>query len=365
MSSRDTKYKIALNNFPKFGPVRMKKLNQFFSSPEHIYTATANELIQAGIEENIAQEFVAARTNINPDALLERLEKENIKIISVEDEDYPKLLLEIYDPPPLLYYKGKLKKNDEFNLAVVGTRKFSSYGKQATEIIVRDLAKNNFTITSGLALGIDTLAHNACINSGTRTIAVLGTGIDHLSIYPSSNRYLIDKIIAGGGAVVSEFPLGTPPLRHNFPQRNRIISGLSIGTLVVEAGEKSGALITARFALDQNREVFAVPGNIYSLVSVGPNNLIKQGARPVSGANEIIEALDLININAYIDNKKIIPESREEEEILANISHEPKHIDDLIRLTGLDTSQINSTLILMEMKGMIKNLGNMRYVLAR
>jgi len=360
----DLKYKIALNNFSKFGPVRLKKLKKTFPSAQHVWLAPIKELVRAGIEEKVAAEFAARRTTLNPDELMERSVKENIRVIAIEDDDYPALLREIYDPPHLLYCRGNMKK-DEFSLAVVGTRKFTNYGQQVTETIVRDLAKNNFTITSGLALGIDTLAHNATLSEAGRTIAVLGTGLDKSSLYPSSNRYLVDKITAGGGAVISEFPLGTPPLRHNFPQRNRIISGLALGTIVIEAGEKSGALITARYALEQNREVFSVPGNIYSLVSVGPNNLIKQGARPVTTAAEIIEALNLNAINTYIENKKIMPESPEEEMILSNITHEPRHIDELIRLTGLDTSQINSTLIIMEMKGMIKNLGNMQYVLAR
>lgn len=359
------KYLIALSHFPKFGPTRLKKIKKHFPKFENAFKASVKELMQAGIKENIAHEFIAARININPDQLVEQLDKEKIKVISIDDKNYPKLLAEIYDPPQLFYYRGQLEKQDEFALAVVGTRKYTNYGKQVTEKIVKDLSRTKLTIVSGLALGIDALAHQATLDTGGRTMAVLGSGLDKQSIYPSANRYLADKIIASGGAVISEFPLGTPPLRHHFPQRNRLISGLSLGALIIEAGEKSGALITAKHALEQNRDVFAVPGSVYSQVSIGTNQLIKLGAKTVTSASDIIEALNLAQVTDFIDNKKIMPESAEEEQVLSYLTHEPIHVNDLIRLTKLETGIINSTLTIMEMKGMVKNLGNMQYVLAR
>ena len=359
------KYWVALNHFPKFGPVRFKKLKKYFSDLENAFKASSAELIKAGIEQKIADEFVAYRVNINPDQLMEELDKENIKILTIEDKNYPKLLAEIYDPPQFFYYKGNFDIQDEFPLAVVGSRKFTNYGKQTTEKIVKDLAKNNLTIVSGLALGVDSTAHSATLEVQGRTIAVLGSGLDRRHIYPSSNYYLSEKIIAENGVVLSEFPIGTPPLKQNFPQRNRIVSGLSLGVLVIEAAERSGALITARHALDQNREVFAVPGNIYSPVSAGSNKLIKLGARATTEANDIIEALDLNQITTYIDNKKIVPESVEEEEILKYLTHEPIHVNEIIRLTGLTTNSVSSALTIMEMKGMVCNAGGMQYVLAR
>ncbi len=361
----DLKYWVGLNNFPKFGPIRFKKIKQHFPNLKNAFNANLNELKQAGIEEKIAEEFISARLSINIDSLMEKLIKENIKVITIEDKHYPKLLLEIYDPPPMFYCLGELTIADEFALSVVGSRKYSTYGKQATEHLVKDLANNNLTIVSGLALGIDALAHEATLASHGRTIAVLGSGLDKESIYPSQNRYLADKIIASGGAIISEFPIKALPLKHHFPQRNRLISGLSLGVLVIEAGIKSGSLITARHALDQNREVFAVPGNIYSPDSTGTNYLIKQGAKLISSANDIIETLNLTQVVSYINNKKIIPDSAEEEKILTILAYEPIHVDELIRLTKLNTAIINSTLVIMEMKGIIKNLGNMQYVLAR
>ncbi len=364
-NQKNLKFFVALGHFPKFGPARLKKLKKFFPDPESAFNADAKTLVKSGIEENIANEFISARTSINPDKIFDWLLKENIKVSTLEDRAYPKLLKEIFDPPQILYYKGAFDENEEFNLAVVGTRKFTPYGQRVTEEITKNLAQNNLTIVSGLALGIDALAHYAALEGGGRTLAVLGSGLDRENIYPAQNRLLAERIIKEGGAIISEFPLGTAPLRFNFPQRNRIVSGMSLGTLVIEADEKSGALITARFALEQNREVFAVPGNIYSNVSRGTNFLIKEGAKLVAKADDIIEALNLKQVHTFLDNKKIIPESKEEELILSFIREEPKHVNELVRLTRLDTSRINSTLAIMEMKGMARNLGNMQYVAAR
>lgn len=363
--NNDLKYLIALSHFSKFGPVRMRKIKKHFPLFEHAFKASTGEFIRAGIEENIAGEFTTARQSINPDMIMENLEKENIKVTTLDDKNYSKLLKEIYNPPFIIYYKGMLEIGSEFNLAVVGARKYTNYGKMAVENIVGNLAKSGLTIVSGLAMGIDALAHDATLKAGGRAIAVLGSGLDKANIYPASNRYLADKIINSGGVLISEFSPGTPPLRHHFPQRNRIISGLSLGTLIIEAGEKSGSLITANFSLEQNREVFAVPGSIFSLTCKGTNEIIKKGAHVITSANDIIEALDLAQITAYIDNKKIIPETPEEEKLVLHLTKEPMHINDLIRLTKLDTNVINSTLTIMEMKGMIKNMGNMLYVLAR
>ena len=361
------KYHVALNYFPKFGPQRLRKINKYFSNLEDAFKASSIEFMKAGIEEKIINEFIDFRKKINPDKIIEDLDKKNIKIITINNKSYPKLLSEIYNPPQILYYKGNIEVNKDITLAVVGTRKYTNYGKQVINNIISDLAKNKITIISGLALGIDTLAHLQTIESGGKTIAILGSGLDNENLYPASNKYLVDKIILTGGAVISEFPPGTPPLKHHFPQRNRIISGMSLGTLVVEAPEKSGALITSSMALEQNREVFAVPGNIYSPMSKGPNKLIQMGAKSITKSEDVLEALNITDISIYNQNHKnnnqIKPDSKEEEIILSFLSREPTHIDNIIRLSNLDTQTINSTLTIMEMKGIVKNLGGMQYII--
>lgn len=363
MPENDLPYLLALSNFSKFGPVRLKKIKAFFPDWKTAFSAGSTDFRQAGIEDNIITEFFAIKPSLDPEKLWQDVLKENIYILTPDDNGYPPLLQEIYNPPAILYCRGNIDLQSQTNIAIIGSRKFTAYGQQAATQIARDLAQSNLTIVSGLALGIDAAAHSATLEVNGRTIAVLGSGLDRQSIYPSANRYLADKIVAGGGTVISEFPLGTPPLKYHFPQRNRIIAGLSIGTVVIEAQEKSGALITAQLALDQNREVFALPGSIYSPQSAGPNKLIKQGARPITSAHDIIETLDLAQITKLIKNKKIIPESAEEEKIISRLSYEPTHVNEIVQMTGLDTSLINSTLVLMEMKGMVKNLGGMKYIL--
>lgn len=363
--SENTKYLIALSHFLKFGPVKIKRLRKYFPDFKTVFSASVNELMKAGIDEKLALEFISKRHLVPIDKILEQLQHENIGVMSINHKQYPKLLAEIYDPPEIIYYRGNLDSLTNFNIAVVGSRKYTDYGAQITEAIVKDLVHQGITIVSGLALGIDAVAHHATIREGGHTIAVLGTGINNRAIYPTTNKNLADKIISSGGLVFSEFPLNTPPLKHHFPQRNRIVAGLSLGTLVVEAAERSGALITSKYALDQNREVFAIPGNIYSPVSVGPNNLIKQGAKAVTSANDIVETLNIENIPAKITSQKIIAETPEEQIIITHLNHEPLHINDIIRITNLATSIASSTLTIMEIKGLVRNIGGMKYILKK
>lgn len=358
----DLKYWVAFSKIPKIGATRLAKLCNYFSSMREAWRASFSDLLNAGIEEKIINEFISCKDSINLEAEWEKLEKENIKIVTINNNNYPKLLKEIWNPPSLLYYKGTLPSDEEFAIGVVGTRKISNYGKQITPQIIKDLVKNNLIIISGLALGVDSLAHKTTIDCGGKTVAVLGSGIDEQSIYPSQNRYLALEIIESGGAVVSEYPLGALALPINFPYRNRIISGLSLGTLVVEAAEESGALITAKYALDQNREVFAIPGSIFNPFSFGPNKLIKMGAKAVTSVDDILETLNLANAIDFSKNRKIIPESPEEEKILNILTQEPTHIDKIILASGLDAAKVGAILTLMEMKGLIKNLGGMNYV---
>lgn len=365
MESANLKYLVALTCFPKIGPVRFKNLINFFGSAEKIWSADFGELKQSGLEEEIILEFLEKRKGINPDAEMENMARHGIDALSEDDENYPKNLREIYDPPFLLYFKGNIKCLNNFNVAIVGTRKPTNYGKQAASLIASDLTLNKVTVVSGMAFGIDAIAHEAAVKNNGQTIGVLGSGIDEKSFYPSQNLRLMNEIIDKNGIIISEYPIGAISMPYNFPHRNRIISGISLGTVVVEAAEKSGSLITAKFALEQNRDVFAIPGSIFSDVSTGPNNLIKMGAKPVSSAKDILDALNLGQAADFKESREIIPDTKEEKVVLLHLTDDPLHIDELKRLTELDIKTISGVLTMMEMKGKAKNLGGMNYVRGR
>jgi DNA processing protein len=363
--NEDIKYWLAINKVPKIGPVKFKKLYTRFKSMKEAWGAQPRDWEKAGLDKNAIDNFSLEKNNINPQQLLEEVAKENIEVVTILDKDYPAMLKELYSPPALLYYKGTLPHPSDVCVGVVGARKISPYGKQVATELVAELAQNQICIISGLAVGIDGLSHQTTLDNKGKTAAVLGGGIDKNSIYPSQNRYLSEKIIESGGAVISEYGPKTLPIKMNFPARNRIISGLSLGTLIVEASEESGALITARFALEQNREIFAVPGNIYSYTSKGTNKLLQQGAKLVTCAQDILETLNLDQLQSVISSKKISPDTKEEEIILKFLSKEPVHIDALVKQSQLRVNSVSATLTMMEMKGKIKNLGAMNYVLAR
>lgn len=363
----ELKYWNAFGLIREIGPVRFKKLINYFPSMEQAYKADEQELGNAELDQKTIEAILIKRRETDIEQEYEKLCRENIKIVTIKDVDYPKSLKEIYAAPAILYVKGNLK-NDEKCLAIVGTRKYSLYGKQATLEITDALCKIGITVVSGLARGIDTFAHQACLNNNSQTIAVAGSGIDNASLYPSANRELARRI-KEQGAVISEYPIGTLPLKQNFPARNRIISGLCLGTLVVEAPESSGALITAKYALEQNREVFAVPGPIYSVNSAGTNHLIKSGAKLVTNIEDIVEELNLAAHTAVIlpptEKKEIKADNIEEKTLLNLLNNEPTHIDFLIQESQLPTSQINSLLVMLEINGRIRNLGGMNYILIR
>jgi len=293
----------------------------------------------------------------------------DIHLLKPTNKNYPKLLREIYNPPNL-YVRGEIKPSDVKAIAIVGTRKLSAYGKQVAPLIVQALARAGLTIVSGLALGIDTLAHKAALDIGGRTIAVLGGGIDDKTIFPPFNTNLAKQILKSKqGAVISEWPPGTAPLPTYFPQRNRIISGLSLAVVVIEAPIKSGALITARLAIEQNRDVFAIPGSILSKTSEGCNYLIANSqAKLVTSAEQILEELNLTKRIPFISalhSEQIKGDNKEEEIILSALSYEPIHINELSQKTCLQISQLNSLLSIMDIKGKVKNTGNAMYVLGR
>ncbi len=285
---------------------------------------------------------------------------DEIKEIKITDEHYPAELKKIPSAPNILYYRGEFLKPDELCLAIVGTRRASPYGKQVTLDLTRDISEEQITIVSGLAPGIDTFAHQTCVENKKRTIAVLGTGLDEKSIYPQQNVSLAENIIKQGGCLISEYPPGTPGYPNNFRQRNRIISGLSLGVVVVEAKEKSGSLITANFAKLQNKKLFAVPGPIYTLNSQGPNKIIKEGGTLVESAQDIFDVLG-------IEKQKVAPKEETknptEKAILLAIKEEALYIDKIIEKTKLPAPTVATTLALLEISGKVRNLGGNIYSL--
>ena len=284
-----------------------------------------------------------------------------IRTTNIQDENYPKLLKKIKNAPEVIYYRGEMK-SDENCFAVVGTRRFSPYGKQVALEMAGDLAEAGLIIVSGLAPGIDTFAHTATVERRKRTIAVLGTGVDEKSIYPQSNLKLAQKILETGGALISEYPPDQRGTQFTFPQRNRIISGLSLGILVVEAKEKSGALITAEWARKQKRKIFAVPGPIHSLNSKGCHYLIKNGAKLVENANDILEELNLKCLRFHL-RQETLGENEEESLILEALKEGPLYIDKIIGKTKLKASEVASTLAILEIKGKVRNLGGNTFAL--
>lgn len=358
----DIKYLVALSNFPKFGAQRLSRLRVYFPDWQTAYGARTSELVAAGIEPNIADEFSALRTALDPDGLMAAVERESIGLIAWGGEGYPNGLTELYDPPALLYVKGRLEPDRSRMVAVIGTRKPTTYGRLAAERLAGAIAASGLSIVSGLALGVDAIAHEAALNAGGYTVGILGSGLDRQSLYPTANRYLADKIVAGGGAVISEFPLGTAPLRHHFPLRNRLIAALATAIAVIEANERSGSLITANAGLELGREIFALPGPIYSPLSAGTNDLIAKGARLLRSARDIAEALQVETVAGRAAGPRPEPANERERLIYGQLSSDPVHIDELRKRTGLDTTGINSTLSIMELKGLVKNMGGMNYV---
>ena len=362
MNNKDLKYWIGFSFIPGIGRVRIGQIENYFGNLEAAWQAPAGELKKAHLDESIVRAVTTWRPRLSLDEEMEKMKRHGVQALIWHDEKYPARLKEIYDYPPILYVKGEILPEDEWCLAVVGTRLATAYGRQVTEEIATDLAHNKITVVSGLARGIDTIAHRAALEAGGRTIAVSACGLD--IIYPAENTNLAKQIIEHG-ALISEYPLGTKPKPEYFPRRNRILSGISLGVLVTEAGESSGALITADLALEQNRDVLAVPGSVLSPASRGTNHLIQQGAKLVQNCQDILEELNLRAVAQQLEFKEIIPTSDTESLLLGKLSAEPSHIDEICANSGLPVSTVSSTLAMMELKGLVKSIGSMKYVLAR
>ena len=364
MSAEDhQKYWLGFNLVKGIGPAKLSILLDRFGSIRTAWNAPLGELVTLGLDRKSIESLQEKRGILDLSHELAKVEQAGASLLTWDSPGYPRYLREIPNSPPLLYVLGEIKSSDQWALAVVGTRRLTVYGRQVTKELVTGLVRNHVTIVSGLAKGIDGEAHKSALDAGGRTIAVLGSGVNH--IYPSEHRSLARQIISGRGAIISDYPLGTAPESRNFPPRNRIISGLSMGVLVIEAGDRSGALISADFGLDQDREVLAVPGNINSPASKGTNRLIKQGAKLVQNVDDILEELNFALIPEHIAADKILPDTPEEAVLLDHLSRQPTHIDELTRQAGLPTSLVSSTLTMMELKGMVQQVGAMNYVVIR
>jgi len=362
---------ISLNMTPGVGPRAATKLLERFGSAENVFHATRSELEQLRLKAETIESILKREFHEKAEEELEKVKEIGGDVLVLDDGSYPYLLREIADPPITLYVKGDWQACfDEPCIAIVGSRRCSTYGANASEMLARDLASKGITIVSGLARGIDTSAHRGALAGKGRTIAVLGTGIGQ--VYPKENAKLVDEILETGGAIVSQFPLETPPLKDNFPYRNRIISGLSLGVLIVEASERSGSLITARLAMEQNREVMAVPGNITSKNSFGTNYLIKSGAKLVQQWQDVVAELpsdiaaqilppkiDDKDLEKEVEQPEILPVglSENERKIFRQLSSdEPTHIDILLAESGLSFGDLNKVLFDLEDRDLIRVL---------
>lgn len=360
----------ALSLIPGIGNKTLRDLIGHFGSAAAVWEADETSLLAVkGLGPKTVAAIIAGRTSIHPDKEWEKITEQGIDILAWSDAAYPRLLKETPDAPALLYVRGnydwKEKQREKPLIAIVGSRKFTSYGEQAAYRLASDLAAAGYVVVSGLAFGIDAIAHKAALDAGAETLAVLGSGIDDASIAPVSHLPLA-KAVMNAGALISEYRPGTIASEGTFPARNRIMAGMSLGTLVIEAAERSGTLITARLALDYNREVFAVPGSIFSPVSLGTNSLIKAGAKIVTSVADILEEFPLPE-RAPVPAKSAaslrnVSLSQEEKNVLGFLSHEPLHVDKIIKATRLETSSVISLLALLEIRGFAKNIGGMNYI---
>lgn len=358
----EKRYWIGFTLVKGIGAVRFQRLLDRFGDARTAWEAPPAALAEAGMGLKMIERVVAVREKVDLALIWDQIQAKGIRVLTWLDETYPHRLKEIEQPPPVLYLRGEISPEDSWSVAIVGTRRVTPYGRQVTEEIATFLAANGITVVSGLARGVDAIAHHAALRAGGRTLAVLGSGVDR--VYPPENRSLAEQI-TGHGAVLSDYVPGTPPDSSNFPPRNRIISGLSIAVIVIEAGETSGALITAEFAAEQGREIFAVPGNILAPQSKGTNKLIQRGAHPLLSASDIMQVLNLTRVGQHKAARKALPADEVEAKVLATMGEEPLHVDEIRNQVGLPVEKVSAALVMMELKGMVRQVGNMQYVALR
>jgi DNA processing protein len=357
----ETPYWLGFHLVPGIGATRLARLIEHFGSLSEAWHASTAALRTSGLTQRAAEALVATRTRISLDVEMERVDRAGAEVVTLADDRYPPRLREISSPPTVLYVRGSLDSADEHAIGVVGTRRATAYGREMTRRLCFGLGQAGVTIVSGLARGIDGVAHTTALEVGARTIAVLGCGFD--TIYPPEHRGLADRIIEQG-ALVSEFPLGTPPDAANFPIRNRLISGLSLGVIVVEAPRRSGALITANFAADQGRTVYAVPGSALTPTSEGTLQLLRDGATLAAVPDDVLADLQLSTRQAELEVRRTFPTTAEERDVLGLLSGEPRHVDELALELGIAISQLSALLLQMQLKGYIRDVGAHHYVRA-
>jgi DNA processing protein len=359
-------YWVGFNLVKGIGAVRLKALLDFYGTLEIAWQAPADGLRAAGLPPKTLENLQRIRRDCSLNLIWENICQRGIQVITWEDDVYPRRLMDIDQPPPVLYVLGNFQSQDDWSVAVVGTRRMTVYGRQVADELARFLAAHGVTVVSGLARGVDRISHEAALDAGGRTIAVLGSGVDR--IYPPEHGRLAERITAQG-AVISDYAPGTPPDSANFPPRNRIISGLAMATVVVEASEESGALITATFAVNQGREVFAVPGSIYAPQSKGTNRLIQDGAQPLLKFEDILEILQIGQVQEKQAARSLLKAdsvaSTVEVRLLHILADEPQHVDEICAQSGLPIAQVSATLTLMELKGMVRQVGGMNFSLVR
>lgn len=362
---------------PGIGPHRFLRLLAKFRLPDRVLTATESQLADALGDRQIARRIVTYRDTVDVDGEIRLIEKFGVTLVSLDDDLYPSRLAETYGPPILIYVRGTFMSRDADSVSIVGTRRASHYGQLTAERIGEELASKGITVVSGMATGIDTAAHRGALNAGGRTIAVLGSGVDIL--YPAANEKLRDQIVRNG-CVISEYPMGTKPMKGNFPQRNRLISGMTLGTVVVEGGRRSGALITARRAMEQGREVFAVPSRALSDGGAGPHSLIRDGAKLTETAQDILEEIDVHFVHQPEEGAVLQTDERQthvpeedqpavpvdagtdESRVLAALVRDPLSVDELAEKCGLALAELLSTLTMLEIKGLARQLPGKLFV---
>ena len=359
-TANDVHFRVAFSHVTGIGPARMSALERHFESLEAAWRADRVSLREAGLDRRAMEELETTRATLDPHEAYGRMLDAGIAALTPNEDGYPRRLREIPDPPALLYARGELLERDEWSLAIVGTRRPTAYGKQVTRSLTSELAAAGLTVVSGLARGVDGIAHETTLEHGGRTIAVVASGLDR--VYPPEHKRLAAQILDSGGAILSEYPTGTRPDARYFPRRNRIIAGVTLGTLVTEAGEKSGTWHTVTSALDQGREVFAVPGPITSERSVGANNVIKRGlGKLVSCAEDVLDELNLGPIERQAELAERLPEDPVEALLLEQIGGEPIHVDELSRLIQQPVQETAAAMAMLELKGLIHQVGPMTY----